>query len=244
MNYENEIYKIIMKHSVKLEEFEERKIYYVDKEGFKKIWDIKEEYIKSLVEAGEKEEFVRTYALRNWIVKIINPVFSGIKVIGYGYINAYSLVIDKEKILEKYLETEFERWKKKQYIQMKKEIKKANDVTEQEKVKNFFEETIRQAEELKDSILQHPDKYEIVYTEYPYKDKNKIVKPVIHFYYKDKKGNIKKTHAYLRENVPNIVYEENLMLSDKPKIKKIEKTLSQMRNVFGKIFIKEKKNVK
>ena len=125
----NDVKKVLLEHLIKIEEFGDRKIFYVDKEGFLVLIEAKEKEIKRLIEEGLSETIAKREALKEHF-KIINPVKEGIKVAGYGYITAYSSVVDKQKILERYLEEEFLKFKRNMYRNLKKELKKAQSEKE------------------------------------------------------------------------------------------------------------------
>ena len=231
--------KIITENLKEIKKFDDRKIFFLEREGFFKLWDMRKRIIKELIEGGINEKEAKKSALSKFF-KIINPLKAPIKVISFSYVTKYSSVTDQKLILEKYLDKDFLLFKRKSYREMNKKIKKAKTEKEIQDIKNFYERRIGELERIIELIKKEPDRFELFYTSY-LKEKN-IKRPVVHFNYV-KNGKILNTNAYLRQEVPNIVYDDILEISKKERDKIVEKRLSEMKNLFGKIYFKEKKEV-
>lgn len=232
------INSIILKNLVRADEYKNRKVFFINKEGFEKLWELREKEIQKLIEEGIKEERAKKEALKPFL-KIINHIKGPVKFLNYGVIPAYTLVIDKQKILERYLDIEFQKWAKQTRINAKKEARNINDEVEIYKYMQKVENIINQAEDIKEDIKANPDKYDLIYTRYLRMSEEQLMQPVIYFYLY-KKNRLTTSHEYLRKEVPNVIYEAELEKPVKKRIKEIEKRLSQMKNPFGNIYIKEK----
>lgn len=237
---QDKINAIILNNLIKVEEFSNRKILFVNKTGFEKLWKIKQDEMKRLEEEGVKKEYLKREALKHYI-KIINPKFAPVKKVSYSFLPAYTLVVDKDKILNKYIDREFIVWEKR-YLATAKKINKnfKNNENEAYKYLQEVQNNIIQAKEIYDDIKKNPDKYEIIYTRYERMSKEQLMQPVVHYYHLDKNERLKIMHEYLRKEVPNIIYEDEIKEPYREREREIEKRLSQMHNPFGNIYIKEK----
>ena len=231
------INEIILNNLIKIDEFENRKVFFVKKEGFEELWDLREKHKKELIENGFNEKMAKRFALKDYL-KIINPKKEPVKFINYGLLPAYTLVVDKEKILKKYIDAEFYKWKNRTLKKAKKEMDLINDEVERYKYELMIKNLIDEVEEIYKDIKENPDKYEILYTRYERISKDKLMQPCIYFFTLEN-GRLKGLHEYLRKEVPNIIYDGEIIKPPKKNTKDIEKRLAKMRNVFGNIYIKK-----
>jgi hypothetical protein len=107
-----------------------------------------------------------------------------------------------------------------------------NDEKEIEKIKNKLEDKIKKAEKIYLEIKNNPSAFKIIRTDFAYV--KELYKPYITYYsYKDEKHH----KDYLRKEVPNVLWDGEIIKPKKPKIK-IDKILKEMENPFGGIYIK------
>lgn len=234
----DKINTIILENVIKSEEFEGRKILYIKEEGFNFLWDLRQNEINRLIEEGDKKTFAKKKALADYF-KIINPQKTPIKVLSYSLMASYTLVKDKTKILEKYIDAEFANWEKSTWINAKKKMKEMNDEVEIHKFELMVKDNIERTRQIYEDIKNNPDKYNVLYTKFERISKEKLYQPIVNFAYFDNR--IKYSHEYLRKEVPNLIYEDIIKYPKNKKSSEIEKRLSQMRNIFGSIYIKEEK---
>ena len=173
--------------------------------------------------------------------KLLNPSLNPIKVLSFSYQKVYSLVKNKDIILEKYIERDFYMWANHKRKEVKKFIKEfVYDEKEAKKKMDEVEEEIKEKERLLKDILKNPNKYELIRTDLEFRNPEKIYVPVVN-YREYAKGEYKKTKsAYLREDVPNIVWEIKEEIPKKPRPCVMDRELKKYKNVFGRIYIKER----
>jgi len=227
--------KKILSEPVKIEEYEERKIVYLGKKSFEKLWDLREEKVKELIESGLNRVGAIKYAYGD-IFKIINPHKAPIRVLAFGLGINYSMVSDKEKIISKYIERDFYIWANKKRKELKKYIKEQE--TDETKISSFMqkiENEIKQKEEILKDIISHPQKYELLRCNYFFKEVKYVPFIYLFDYHTEKSKKV-----YLKKDVLNVVYEENEPIKKKRRKSKIEERLSDMENIFGYIYIKER----
>ncbi len=90
-------------------------------------------------------------------------------------------------------------------------------------------------------ILKNPDKYELIRTDLEFRNPEKIYVPVIN-YREYVNGEFKPSKsAYLREEVPNIVWEIKEEIPKKPRPSVMDRELKNYENVFGRIYLKKRR---
>ena len=232
--------KEILKKAEKIEEFEERIIVFLAEKEFKYLYELKEKEIKELIRLGNSEEYAKKTAMRDYF-KIINPSLNPVKVLSFGYRKVYSLVKNKDIILAKYLERDFYMWANHKRKELKKFIEDfVGDEREVKKKRDEVEEEIKEKEKLLNEILKNPDKYNLIRTDLEFRNPQKIYSPIVNIR-EFSNGEFKPAiSVYLRENVPNIVWEIKEKIPRKPRPSIVTKELEEYENVFGRIYLKAK----
>ena len=231
---------IIKKYNLnilRVEEFDGIPIYILDRESFEKLWGMKEEKAKELQELGFNYDkaFQKAYYDE---FKLLNKYKSPVKILKFTYVPEYSLVVDEEKILKKYLDKEFYKWANRQRKHLKKRAKELGLQTEKEleKLRLSIEDEIAQMEKIKDEIKNCPECFELLYTDI--EKITKLYKPVVRLY--DIK-NDEYYHTNIRTTATNFLYETQEIPKRKPRELETLKKVKRMENIFGKIYIKEVK---
>ena len=228
----DEVRKILNRAAIK--EFDNKIIGYLNKDDFLRLWTLREQKIKEFIKEGLSEKAAKNAAFWN-LCKIVNPLPSPIKVLGFGYAPAYSLVRDKEKILNKYLDRDWAIWVNKMRKNAKKLAKEAQTEKEKQKIIDKFEAQIKEAE--KYYLMIKEGKVEnIIRTDYFFV--SKLYRSYVFTRYIDNNNKIKNKKVYLRDEVMNVIYEEDIVIPKKSHLK-IDKELKEMENVFGYYYIKE-----
>ena len=230
----------ILKKAEKIEEFEDRNVVFLPKKEFEYLWKIREAEIEELIRLGNDERYAKKVAMRDYF-KLINPSLNPIKVLSFGYQKVYSLVKNKNIILEKYIERDFYMWANHKRKEVKRFIEEfVYDEKEAKQKLDEVEEEIREKEKLLMDILKNPDKYELIRTDLEFRNPEKIYVPVIN-YREYVNGNFKPAKsAYLREDVPNIVWEIKEEIPKKPRPCVMDKELKNYENVFGRVYLKKR----
>jgi len=232
----------IFKRAKKIEEFEGKEVIFLEEEDFKTLWGMRQKDIDGLIQEGNTPEYAKKAAMRDYF-KLINPVLKPVKVVSFNYKQAYSMVRTKEIILEKYLESDFYKWANHLRKETKKFIKDfVNDEKEVKKVMDEVEEKIKQKKKILDEILKNPDKYELLRTDVEFKDT--IYQPVLNVRVYNPDTKVLEPYVYniyLRDKVPNVVWEWKEPIPKKRRPRPILDGLKNYENVFGKIYIKRNK---
>jgi len=218
----------------KIKEFDSRMVGFLEKEDFLELWKIREKEIEELKKAGMSENEARKYAFRDSF-KIINPLPLPVKVINFGYGIGYMLVKDEEKIKER-VEKDWAIWVNKMRKNAKILAKKETSEKERKKIIDKFEAQIKEAEKYY-LMIKEGKADEVIVSDFEFV--NELYKPMIYIKYLNEKKEPKTKTLYLRKDVINVVYEDDIIIPKKSKAK-IDKKLKEMKNVFGYYYIKNK----
>jgi hypothetical protein len=232
IDYKIKINRIFNK--AKLKNFEDRKVGYLKKDDFLELWNMKAEIIKYYELEGYSKKSIETI-LFNYNFKIINPLPLPIKVTNFAFAVTYSLVKDRESILTKHLDKDFNIWVNKMRKNAKKLAKEENNIAEQQKIIDKFEAQIQEGERYYHKI-KNGEVEEVIRTNFEFI--TELYRPHIYIKYIDDHNKVISKSIYLRKDVLNIVYEDDIIIPKKSK-SKIEKKLRKMKNVFGYYYIKE-----
>ena len=216
----------------KIKEFDSRMVGFLEKEDFLELWKIREKEIEELKKAGMSENEARKYAFRDSF-KIINPLPLPVKIINFGYGIGYMLVKDEEKIKER-VEKDWAIWVNKMRKNAKILAKKETSEKERKKIIDKFEAQIKEAEKYY-LMIKEGKADEVIVSDFEFV--NELYKPMIYIKYLDKKKEPKTKTIYLRKEVINVIYEDDIFIPKKSKAK-IDKKLKEMKNVFGYYYIK------
>ena len=234
----------LLKKAQRIEEFDNRDIVFLPQEPFLELWRIREREIDRLVQEGHTEEYAKKTALREYF-KLLNPTPQPVKVLSFGYKRIYSIVKNKDIILDKYIKKDFYMWANHLRKEAKKFIKDfVNDESKVKKVMDEVEEKIKKRERLLEEILNNPDKFEIMRTDLEFRGE-KLFQPVINartFNLKKQMLEDRVLNLYLREKVPNVIWEYNKPIPKKPRPSPLLEGIKEFENVFGRIYIKRKED--
>jgi len=216
------------------ETFEGRDVYFVNEDVFKELWKLRENEINRLIQEGHDESYAKKIALKEYF-KLINPKPQPVKITSFGYHASFSLVKDRDKIFNKYnLKKDFYSWANRERKRIKEYIEKnIFDEKEAKKLMDIVEKKIENAKTILNEILKNPDKFEIIRTDIMYRDN--IYIPTI--YVRFREGHTRP--IYLRELVPNIVWELKAPIVNKKRELKILKELEEYENPFHYYYIKK-----
>lgn len=220
----------------KTDEVKNCEIAYINLKDFKKLWNLREEVKNEMIKNGIDEKEALKYALYDKI-KIINPSPEKIRVAYYGEMSRLSVVKDKEKIIEKYLNKDFEIWKNVKIKNLENYIKRLHLSKEDAKIKRelAFRE-IEMKEKIKNEIKKNPENFDIIRTNIL--TRMKTTRTLIFFY--TQKGEYLKVP--LREKVVNVVCEseEPFFVKIRNRKEKIINEIKEMTNLFDNLFIRKK----
>jgi hypothetical protein len=220
--------------NAKIKEFGDVVVGYLQKEDFLKLWDLREKKIAEYIKEGLSKKEAKRVVFRDKI-KIINPLPSPVKVMNFGYAPCYSLIKDRKKIIENYLERDFAIWVNKMRKNANLLAAEAESEKEEQKIRDKFEAQIEEGRKYYEKIKAGKVD-EVIRTDYLFV--KELYKPVIYIKYIEN-NKIKQKKEYLRKKVINVVYEDDFPIPKKPKRDlKMEKKLKEMKNVFGLYYIK------
>jgi len=215
-----------------LDDKEHYKLLYIKEELFKALFDEYEKILQLIIDNDSinnkkaKELFVK---INN--INIINPSAKPVVIQGIYFLKVYSLVKDKQKILEKYLDNEFLMLKRKFWREFNRAKKNLSNEAEIKRLEEITLNNIKQYEELYNEIKNNPDKFELVYTTLP--SLKEIYRPYVKFWYE---GKILKSS--IRKDKINIICKKDFKLPTKKDI--IDKELGTMDGNIRNIFFKKK----
>jgi len=218
----------------KIKEFDSRTIGFLEKKDFLELWKIREKEIEELKKAGMSENEAKKHAFKDSF-KIINPLPLPIKIINFGYGIGYMLIKDKEKIKAR-VEKDWAIWVNKMRKNAKILAKKETSEKERKKIIDKFEVQIKEAEKYY-LMIKEERVDEVIVSNFEFI--NELYKPMIYIKYLNEKKESKTKTIYLRKDVINVVYEDDIFIPKKSKAK-IDKKLKEMKNVFGYYYIKNK----
>jgi Zn-dependent metalloprotease len=224
--------EILMRATIK--KFDEVTLAYLNVEDFNMLWNLIEDK-KSEFELEGMNGKKEVYLLIKNKFKIINPDNLPIKVTNFAYTPTYSLVNDREKILTKHLDKDFNIWVNKMNKNKRELLKEAKTEKEVQQITDKFDTQIKRGREYYERIKNN-EFDEVIRTDYEFV--TELYKPYIYFKYFDKNGKLKNSNSYLRKEVLNVVYEADLIIPKKSK-SKIQDRLRKLKNVFGYYYIKE-----
>jgi len=237
---ENKIKDYLIRN-IKVDEVEDTRILYLKEDDYLSLWN----YYNSLLEKAENEDEKKLIKeIFKSEIKFINPIVNGkpigIKVMSYSMKPSFAYVVDKKKILEKYIDNIFYKWKNKFLKETKKKAKNINNEIEKKKFLDKAGSILKNAEEILNNIKANPNKYEILYTAYV--TTTKKYTPIIIFnYFKDPSDWDSKVSTYknLRKTAINVVFETNKVPIRKMKEWKVEKLIREMNELCPKIYYKK-----
>ena len=236
--------KSLLKQTIKIEEFDGRDVLFLPKEPFLELWQLREQEIEELIKEGHTKEFAKKLALRDYF-KILNPKPHPVKVTSFSYRRTYSAVSNKELILDKYIEKDFYMWAN----HLRKEAKKFIEVyvfdeKEVKKIMDEVEEKIKEKEKVLKEILNNPNKFELLRTDYQVrKERDTLYQPVINarvFNLDTNSLEDRVYNLYLRVKVPNIIWEYTKPIPKKPRPSPLIEGIKEYENIFGRIYIKKR----
>jgi len=214
-----------------IKEFDNKVIGYLNKEDFLRLWSLREQKINEYIKEGIKEKEAAKLPFRD-MLKIINPLPVPLRTMGFGYAPSYSLVRNREKILDKYLDKDWNIWVNKMRKNAKILAKEAQNEKEKQTIINKFESQIKEAERYY-LMIKEGKIDEVIKTNYFFT--KELYRSFIYIKYIDN-NKVKNKKVYLREGVMNLIYEDDIIISKKSKLK-IDKELEKMKNVFGQYYV-------
>jgi hypothetical protein len=217
-----------------IKKFDEVNIGYLDERSFNRLYNLIED--KKLEFESEGMDGNREVGiLIKEKFKIVNPDNLAIKVTNFAYTPTYSIVNDREKILTKHLDKDFNIWVNKMNKNKRELLQEAKTEKEVQQITDKFDTQIKRGREYYERIKNN-EFDEVIRTDYEFV--TELYKPYIYFKYFDKNGKLKNSNSYLRKEVLNVVYEADLIIPKKSK-SKIQDRLKKLKNVFGYYYVKE-----